>query len=399
MSLAAYVPKVTTGSSPFANLIKQSKFATFDPQIAQVYTTSGGDAFRGNWGFKRPLPIRRRAAYITVKAVDTKEKQTEWNSAEMQGLWIKNWGELKLEAERSSGNRAGLGPSQGHDGVHWIADSDYAPNTTHPSTWRTAMVPNIHAMNRTEFQNHVEHTRSERKDFYEFLQTQHNAKSRNKSFYQLANGQNRSSAWHDAWERNKSQKRRLDPRSRDMEEVPHRTAGLSYCHYSPLQTFLMTEPRKGRLVEEEKGDKRASSRYVASFAGMGAIVPKGSEGMNRVMEYGDPSRTGEMKFRAQSAALRKAPVVVGLKREGLKAATMDLYLREWESPNHARSNTHKPGSREYVGAVSEAPWASPEPRMSMTAPGRNRVDRAVQQASFATNSLASLSRILDREKQ
>ncbi|KAH7929653.1 hypothetical protein BV22DRAFT_1080589 [Leucogyrophana mollusca] len=402
-SLAAYVPKVTTGPSPFSALFKQSKFSSFDPHIAQVYTTYGGDAHRGNWGLKRPLPLRRRGAYITVKTVDSQEKQTEWNSAEMQALWIKNWGELKLEAERGSSNRFGSGSTQAREDVHWVADSDYAPNKSHPSTWRSSMVPNIHAMSKKEFHAHVERTRSERGDFFKYLQTHDLDSLRDKSFYQLANGPRRLASWHDAWEREKSQKRRVDVRSRQIEEVPHRTAALSYSHYSPLQTFIMTEPRKGRLIEEERGDKQSLTRYVASFAGMGGIVPKGSEGMTKVMEWGDPKQTGEMKFRAQSATLRKVPVVVGSKREGLKATTLDLYLREWETPMHQRTNTHRPGTREYVSALSEKAWATPNSRMSMTAPRKNRVDnavsRAMQDPGYRENALAALNSLVGRRTQ
>ncbi|KAH7889477.1 mitochondrial ribosomal protein subunit-domain-containing protein [Phlebopus sp. FC_14] len=367
-------PKPVGTRSAFGRLFKQSKFSSFDPRIGQVYTTHGGDAHRGNWGFKRPLPIRRRGAYITVKRVDTPEYQTEWNSAEHQALWMKNWDELKLNPHPAK--ETGFGDEEAKD---FVFESDFAPSLQDPSTWRQAYIPNLNTMTREEFKRYLQQIRSYRNNFYENVQSSHaNKRIQGMSFYQLSNSQ--AAAWDDVVAQQISRDSRSRPSHRSIEHMPHRSGGLSYTYYSPLQTFLMTKERKGRLVETFRGRDRNSLFYVASFAGMGGLLSKKDAGVARPMVWDDPDRTGEVMLRPTYAALERVPGVVGEMRQGLKATKLNMKLRVWDGQSHNRSNPHPLGSREYIAA---APLESSLP---LFAPATQRkLDEVVAKSKARSN--------------
>ncbi|KAL4067833.1 mitochondrial ribosomal protein subunit-domain-containing protein [Scleroderma citrinum] len=377
--------------SPFAQLFKQSKFASFDRHIAQVYTTHGGNAHRGDWGFKRPLSIRRRGAYITVKNVDTTEYQTEWSSAEPQAVWMKNWDQLQISPQLSDGGHGSYAsPEQLRD---HIQESDYLPNQRDPSTWRRHYIPNLESMTPVEFRKYLDQIQAHRRKFYKVTQANQASKGRvTSSFYQLSNSY--PTGWDDLYAQHLSTERRTNPRCRQIEHAPHRNGGLSYANYTPLQTFLMTKERKGRMVEEYIGKDNKKLFYVASFAGMGGIVQKHNAGIAQPMVWDDPRRTGEAMLRPQNVIVHRLPNVVGRVRQGLKAAKMDMELRVWNGQSHSRSNPHPPGSRQYIAA--EPPGFTPGMTMNTTRKFTTRGKSRQSPSPGATIDV--LNTILSREQ-
>lgn len=380
-------------ASPFAQLFKQSKFASFDRHIGQVYTTHGGDAHRGDWGFKRPLSVRRRGAYITVKNVDTTEYQTEWSSAESQAFWMKNWDELQIAPQLPDyGTLQSTEQTRDH-----IQESDYLPNQQDPSIWRRPYVPNLESMTRDEFKKYLAQIRVHRNKFYKV--TQANQASRGRaasSFYQLSNSY--PTSWDDHYAHHLSNERRTNPRCREMEHLPHRNGGLSFANYTPLQTFLMTKERKGRLAEEYIGKDNKMLFYVASFGGMAGIVQKHNAGVAQPMVWNDPQRTGETMLRLQTAVVHRQPIVVGRVRQGLKATKMDVELKVWDGQSHSRSNPHPPGSRQYITA--EPPGFTP----GMTTFSKRRMDQFVARSKGRRNqspatTIHCLNTILSQQSQ
>ncbi|KAG1827495.1 uncharacterized protein BJ212DRAFT_1474642 [Suillus subaureus] len=385
--------------SPFATLLKRSKFSSFDPRIAQVYTTHGGDAHRGNWGFKRPLPIRRRGAYITVKAVDSLEQQTEWNSAEPQAMWMKNWDELQVNPTSEESRRA---PSEASGDM---LDSEYAPTQTDPKCWRSSAVPNIHAMSNLEFKKCVAHIRRKREHFFEYQEMKAEALKKQKEMKGMeeeASKEMRTDSSKESFTSKGSfkgkkappEKLRTDyslndfakwesegirehPRSRSLESVPHRSAGLHYSHFSALQTYLSTKEHKGRLVEEVRGERGKALYYVASYAGMGTLVQQKNKGVGNVMTWGDASKTGVTKLRPESVLLEKAPEVV-YKRQGLKAAKLSMTAFANDTQSHSQSNTHRPGSLEYITAEPLSSFANHTPHPKRSARFDNLVRKSTQ---------------------
>ncbi|CAG8613113.1 10485_t:CDS:1 [Paraglomus occultum] len=77
----------------FSQLFRQSRLATYDPTLPQVYTTYGSFKKQGDWGLKRNLPKILRTNVITVQALDTSEHQTPFRSAQRLVRFTRKWKE------------------------------------------------------------------------------------------------------------------------------------------------------------------------------------------------------------------------------------------------------------------------------------------------------------------
>ncbi|KAJ3877123.1 hypothetical protein F5051DRAFT_453323 [Lentinula edodes] len=94
---AATVVNIPQPSSPFASLLRRSRFATFDPKIRQTYYTPPSHASRGSWGLKRPLALRRRNAFITLPApFEDRAQFIEWSKAEDEVRFIRRFEEMQV---------------------------------------------------------------------------------------------------------------------------------------------------------------------------------------------------------------------------------------------------------------------------------------------------------------
>ncbi|KAI8980957.1 hypothetical protein BDB01DRAFT_794786 [Pilobolus umbonatus] len=80
-------------STSFARLLRDSRLASYDRTISQVYTTPLKNKKIGDWGLKRNLPTVIRTRYATIEQLDTAEHQTPWNSANDKVLFVKRWKE------------------------------------------------------------------------------------------------------------------------------------------------------------------------------------------------------------------------------------------------------------------------------------------------------------------
>ena len=78
-------------SNSFATLLRNSRLATFDRSVKQVYTAPL--KLKKGWGLKRDLPSVVRTKYVTIDALDTSEHQTPWQSGNASVLFIKRWKE------------------------------------------------------------------------------------------------------------------------------------------------------------------------------------------------------------------------------------------------------------------------------------------------------------------
>lgn len=77
----------------FASALRNSRLASFDRNLAQVYATSKSCKRGGEWGLKRNLPSVIRTPHITVSDLDTNEHQTPWQSGSSQVLFVRRWKE------------------------------------------------------------------------------------------------------------------------------------------------------------------------------------------------------------------------------------------------------------------------------------------------------------------
>ncbi|PVZ97664.1 hypothetical protein BB558_006380 [Smittium angustum] len=75
-------------SGKFSRLFRNSKVASFDPKINQVYTTFQDSKRVGNWGMKHNLPKAVRTNYIEIKKLDTFEQIPLFKSAKSRVMQL-----------------------------------------------------------------------------------------------------------------------------------------------------------------------------------------------------------------------------------------------------------------------------------------------------------------------
>ncbi|KAF7792956.1 hypothetical protein EIP86_004059 [Pleurotus ostreatoroseus] len=393
--------------SQFAALLRRSKFASYDPRITQIYTTSGGDAHRGNWGLKRALPLRKRSAHISISAVDTRQQQTVWERAGTQARFVKMWDEVGVhpKAPESGPWRSKLGPVISRD---WYADTEFARKEEGAEVWRKRDATTSRfgrqsesyldelAMSDKQFEAYLERLRKLRPAFYEYLQEI--AAELPGSFESLW----RKSAENGQLHKNFLARLAYDfynsPDSRAIEQQPEPSAGLSYNKVSTLQSLLFKKAHNGRVVVHSALSKEG----VAGFAGVAAYLPaefKHSVERERIQwealaKHGSADVDAAVgEYRMVDATLESPPEVVGrasaseaMKRMKITASIMESGLQR------TKENVYRPGSREYVGAV---PSVSKAQRSSVLNPdliAKRQPSKASDIANMAT--MDTLSKLL-----
>jgi hypothetical protein len=383
----------TVVPSPFSLLLRRSKFASFDPAIAQVYYTHGGEAHRGNWGLKRPLALRRRTAMITVSSVDSRYQQTEWDSGQDQTRMVKKIEELDVHVDyHGHQEHSWQTILEAHGGPRWLLDTEFSPIPLHQGTHPedplrssngeglflegefgeefggrsetmvdgrevpsppkkkskspsspTTAIPNIRAMSDKQFDRYIVNLRKLRPQFRAFLDN--TRKNKGKSMLALA--QFHSPDRTSSFLATQAKMEYDSPTSRKIEPLPHPSAGLTYAHTPGMQTYLTTQPIPGFYC-----NARYTSRVrdkAASFVGM--IVPLSLHQSDRTskplkrerLEKDEVEQSFGMWRLEEAPWLMHAPCVVGRKREDLRAVKMKFAITSKDS----RHNPHLPGSSDY----------------------------------------------------
>jgi hypothetical protein len=333
-------------SSTFPALLKRSKFATYDPAISQIYTAPSADAHRGNWGLKRPLALKRRRAFITVKSIDTLEKQTDWDPANHEALFLKKWAEVgKVDGVRTASQWAEQLPVTNR--YRWSMDSEFALGQEDGSEWIKATheerarrkeayekgeksvkwslpassgtasapelqghVPNIEAMKPDEFQAYLEEVRGMRQEFMQFLKYEESRvrdEQKRTEEKALSNKAGTTSVSRRSWRQTATSdplaqyvrdadvyKRFLRYRaiahslkiaSKKLERIPHPNGGLSYAKVPELQHHFMSQPQMGRALQG-MAQTREANHYITSFAGMTPLLNRRVYGNQSNVDFG-----------------------------------------------------------------------------------------------------------------
>ncbi|KZT70070.1 hypothetical protein DAEQUDRAFT_764830 [Daedalea quercina L-15889] len=386
----------TPAPSQFAALLRQSRFASFDPAIGQVYASYGGHAHRGNWGLKRPLPLRRRKGNVTVQAIDSFAQQTEWKSGESQSRWIQMWEEVGLQPKVGDGPwRERLGPT---GEFRWDIDSEFGL-TTRDDKKKTAAkssrdagllrlsseneereatdkgnsieemseaIPNIYSMKDKEFEYYLQKVREMRPAFLDYLREK--AKKKKKKNEPWTSDEH-DSLWgyremldFNEWKSffmSRAFKDYSSHDSRIIEQQPQLYGGLVYARQSVLQSKLLAEPQPGRILERLSGQGGGASNgdYIASFAGMTPYLNKhltqnksalNWQSLGASTDAPDAMR-GTTALRMAHASFIAPPSTVNPKPRGLESVTMDMEVYVPPEVEHGKENPYPPGSREYVG--------------------------------------------------
>ncbi|OZJ05524.1 hypothetical protein BZG36_01904 [Bifiguratus adelaidae] len=89
----------------FPQILRHSRLSTYDNSIPQVYRSTTKHKKHGDWGLKRNLPTVIRTPNICVRALDTNESQTPWDSAtsqvELLQRWKENFGGSNAQPKRT----------------------------------------------------------------------------------------------------------------------------------------------------------------------------------------------------------------------------------------------------------------------------------------------------------
>ena len=388
MATAATAAKGVTSPSPFATLLRRSKFATYDPKIGQVYTTSGGDSHRGNYGLKRPLALRTREPFITVASIDSLQQQTEWSNAEREARWIRKVAEVSRTPETPYGSY--ISKRTGSTGkTLWKVDSDFALGTMDPDAAleanrrihgrRQASIPNIDAMTPKQFKHYLETLRTLRPAFREFLKAEaaKNVPAADPAGKHIRRSQVQSSnlleqsryptGVHRIFLSRSSTQRINDPESQILEQEVHPNGALAYTHLTDLEHYFWKKPLPGRAVGKEKA-------LTVAFAGLNARLPLSqSEGIQPVdwkslVERGADTGKGISKFRVSQTEVLWPPQVVGHEPRGIDDMDVRMYLSSHSRLDMVRANPHLPWTRDYVSQVSDAPITGTRPGMTNPPP-------------------------------
>ncbi|KAF5373584.1 hypothetical protein D9758_000941 [Tetrapyrgos nigripes] len=410
-SVKSAVSSVSPSSSPFAELLRRSRFASFDPQIRQTYYSPPAYAHRGNWGLKRPLALRRRNAFITMpKPFDDRAQYAEWDNAENEVRFIRRFEEMEVRpiirrqtpwhrylgtknsngwlldsefCERHEGPEA---EEQANVAVKQAAEEAKEKTSEHINTHTTpdlraygqsgegnyghrgsaiqanqvALSPNLNAMSPRQFQRYLKRLRELRPKFKEFLQR--NPEWANKTTFQLSQG-SVETHFRRFLEENTAESF-ADVTSGDIEQRPHPVGGLLYTHPSALHSQLFSRPQPGIVLgETSKRDNfgtRSDLSYVASFAGMAPVIrPEDWHGKRPLLNHGTEegikrenlvNSVATMRLKPHSVYVVQPPRSVGTIVRGLMGTKIESEaVVDTGRAGFDQTNPYRPGTMEYSG--------------------------------------------------
>ncbi|KAK7467609.1 hypothetical protein VKT23_004662 [Stygiomarasmius scandens] len=408
-------------SSPFAELLRRSRFASFDPQIRQTYYSPPSYAHRGNWGLKRPLALRRRNAFITLtKPFDDPAQFTEWDNAENEVRFIRRFEELQVRPQTRKGTpwHRYLGNK---NETQWLIDSEFCERYEGPEAEeemnvemknaseaeqkmksdytknhvprnlaglgnagegayghrgpalregsKVALLPNVNAMSPKQFERYVEKLRELRPKFKEYLQNKGEFKG--KSTFQLSQDLNKLH-FRFFLEQHTAESF-ADVNSGVIEQRPHAVGGLLYSHPSKLHSQLFSKPQPGIVLGGgyEDIDKGREQVLVASFAGMTSVIRKEHwQGKRALLDHTSEAgikrenlanSVATMRLKPENVLLEEPPRSVGTFHRGLMGTKIkSIAMVDNGRSGFSQSNPYRPGTMEYSGMKPAAVKGSVE---------------------------------------
>lgn len=83
-----------TSTGKFGQLFRKSAFASFDPSISRIYTSTPSSIDRhGDYGIKYPIHLEKGPKYIKVSELDLgRFLGSDWRSGEKEARFVQAWG-------------------------------------------------------------------------------------------------------------------------------------------------------------------------------------------------------------------------------------------------------------------------------------------------------------------
>ena len=195
--------------SPTANLLRTSRLFSLPPPLpkpsAELSATRTGDSEtatlpypihasiqttesslgRGDWGLKRPLPLKSTARSSTptihIDNVDSIDHITDFDSAADHVLTLRKWQELDMPISLAEKRKTASGASKPHrsvfdsqyDNTHFDSRtrSEHSPTKLNRQRWKYAG-PWLAGQSDDQFQEYVRKVKNRKTDFRQFLHKQ-----------------------------------------------------------------------------------------------------------------------------------------------------------------------------------------------------------------------------------
>jgi hypothetical protein len=302
----------TTATSSFAALLKQSKFASYSPAIAQAYVTHGGHAARGDWGVKRPLSVRKRNRALLIQSMDSREQQTEFRSAEPEAKMIQRWEETGVDVTPANkgGDMAWVHQYDANRPIGDVGiDSEYCTFTTEkdvsagPASGLPALgvktppsieaTPNFYTMNKKDFARYLERVRKMRPAFRRYIQEiQARLQKGEDEVNELPHlfrirHENRFDDFAHGFLNEMAHELHGSSESQALEPYPHRNGGLFYPSSNTFQTSLLYPSMPARYTS-----KVPAGGHLVNVAGIVATVKFGNNEDYTTLDW---SRQGDTR--------------------------------------------------------------------------------------------------------
>ena len=415
----------------FPELLRRSRFASFDPTIRQSYGTPPSHLHRGNWGLKRPITQRKRNAFISLKNFEEHEHYIEWDNAETQVRLIDKIEEInlapklvpqvpwyvglgpaasspwsKMDSEFAPGESGmpilpksipifttqleGLGRGKGEFGAKASSSSTYVSDHGY-------LHPNLRAMSPKVFNRYIKKLRSLRPEFKKFLKSEGVTASIRESGIQPGNlhirflGKHFDKQFQDTRDNNENTD--MHPNQpQPIRQQPHRVGGLMYASPTIMESFSTTRAYPGIVLEDGSNifskSSSSSKAFLVSTAGIIGRLEEKRAGPDVKPAFKD----GQLDYTGSDVAKLLAGQtksnnfidvkVIDLQLENLpkavtafpsqnssKEVSIRMSLAVHSENDHSRTNTHPLGSMLY-----NVPEDSSKPPKSVYNYGRDRSD-------------------------
>ncbi|KAH0583493.1 hypothetical protein J132_09651 [Termitomyces sp. J132] len=416
--MAAQAATAAPKASLFPELLRRSKFATYDPAIRQTYQAPPANAHRGDWGLKRPISLRRRNAFISLTSFEHHAHFTEWNHAENQVRFIRRLEEMggRVEMNKTTPWYKSLGIARFAPPL----DSDFCPGeiaefgpppTVQPklpgtqgtqpkqtetqatqgtvdlnslgkrgpgaygtqreeshADWNKGMfvTRNIYAMSSREFDRYLRSLRAQRSDFQEFVNAEKTIK--NKDLGTL--GMEEDNLYYRQFLQSQMKKEYADYDGQRIEPQPHPNGAAQYSKPTRLETLLWTQDKPGfylnNILDSPKTNNvHRDKNFVVSFGGIttrvdnNVVVGKNML-LDKTTDQGvklDDIEGSILRLRlnpSKPTSINRLPLTVGNRPEGLKAVRLTLEVIKGDALQMGWSNPHPLGSPEYIAMFSDS---------------------------------------------
>ena len=327
--------------STFPQLFRQSAFATFDPSITRVYTSTQSSVKKhGDWGIKKPIFRRKGPKYIKVSNLDAgRLLGSDWRPAEAEARFMKTYGDGRVQWSNPDERDRAASPVS-------LWDDAYTPPGK--ETKPRELIAEVNAMTNLEFKEYLDSVRKYRNHYLEgkllHLREETLAKLALPEDRTMVNLSARGHVnngdvtnFQVGLTRNMVENKNQFFSETPLISRPHRTHGLSYSRQSTSSSASVSDLayHQGRVVDRQApyaqsrraGVERKTTRptgqnlpWIVSIGGLTANsdVHSGriSDTKTAISESIDLERKdrerGTGLFKISSAIIKEAPRVVDL---------------------------------------------------------------------------------------